>query len=54
MIEEPLHLDQEEFDELVADVMDGLPEAWAPLIDSMTVIVEDEPAEDDPPFDAVE
>lgn len=52
MIEEPLHLDQEEFDELVADVMDGLPDAWAPLIDSMTVVVEDEPAEDDLPADA--
>jgi predicted Zn-dependent protease with MMP-like domain len=51
MIEEPLHLDQEEFDELVADVLDGLPEEWAPLIDSMTVVVEDEPDEEDIPAD---
>ncbi len=52
MIEEPLHLEQDEFDALVADVMDALPEDWAPLIDAMAVVVEDEPSEDDLPPEA--
>ncbi len=52
MIEEPLHLDPEQFDELVSEVMDGLPEDWAPLVDTMTVVVEDEPSEGDIPAGA--
>lgn len=52
MIEEPLHLSADEFDQLVADVMDEIPEDWAPLVDTMTVVVEEEPSEDDIPAGA--
>jgi predicted Zn-dependent protease with MMP-like domain len=48
----PVHLEPEAFDELVSEVMDGLPEEWAPLLDNIAVVVEEEPAEDDIPADA--
>jgi predicted Zn-dependent protease with MMP-like domain len=47
--DEPLHLEPEQFDLLVSEVMDELPQEWAPLLDKMAVVVEDEPAEDDLP-----
>ncbi len=37
----------EEFDALVSDVMDELPEEWGPLLDRITVVVDDEPQDDD-------
>jgi len=49
VMEETLHLEPEQFDLLVSEVMDELPQAWAPLLDNMAVVVEDEPAEDDRP-----
>ena len=48
-MEETLHLEPEQFDLLVSEVMDELPQEWAPLLDNMAVVVEDEPAEDDLP-----
>ena len=48
-MEEALHLEQEHFDLLVSEVMDELPQEWAPLLAKMVVVVEDEPAEDDLP-----
>lgn len=47
MIEETLHLEPELFDDLVAQVLDELPQEWAPLLDNLAVIVEEEPGEDD-------
>src|SRR5881392_3000202 len=49
LMEETLHLEPEQFDLLVSEVMDELPKEWAPLLDNMAVVVEDEPAEDDFP-----
>src|SRR5919201_6341490 len=49
LMEETLHLEPEQFDLLVSEVMDELPQEWAPLLDNMAVVVEDEPAEDDLP-----
>jgi len=48
-MEEALHLEPEQFDLLVSEVMDELPQEWAPLLDKMAVVVEDEPTEDDLP-----
>ncbi len=42
-----VYLDQEEFDALVAEVLDGLPREWSPLLDNMAVVVDEEPSEDD-------
>ena len=52
VMEETLHLEPERFDLLVSEVMDELPQEWAPLLDKMAVVVEDEPAEDDLPAGA--
>ena len=49
LMDETLHLEPEQFDLLVSEVMDELPQEWAPLLDNMAVVVEDEPAEDDLP-----
>ena len=48
-MEEALHLEPEQFDLLVSEVMDELPQEWAPLLAKMVVVVEDEPTEDDLP-----
>jgi predicted Zn-dependent protease with MMP-like domain len=37
----------EQFDELVSDVLDELPQEWAPLLDNLAVVVEEEPSEED-------
>ncbi len=42
-----VYLDQEQFDALVAEVLDGLPSEWSPLLDNMAVVVDEEPSEDD-------
>lgn len=47
-----IHLEPERFDELVSDVIDSLPDDWAPLLDNIAIVVEEEPAEDDLPPDA--
>lgn len=52
MIEEPLHLEPDQFDLLVSEVLDELPREWAPLLDNMAVVVEDEPTEDDLPAES--
>jgi len=55
MIGEPegrVHLEPEQFDELVSDVMDELPREWAPLLDNIVVVVEAEPVAEDIPDDA--
>lgn len=45
----PLHLESAEFDQLVSDVMDGLPEEWTPILENMAVVVENEPPDDEVP-----
>jgi predicted Zn-dependent protease with MMP-like domain len=47
----PLHLETAEFDQLVSDVMDGLPEEWTPILENMAVVVENEPPDDEVPED---
>ena len=47
-----VHLEPEQFDELVSEVMDELPREWAPLLDNIVVVVEAEPAAEDIPDDA--
>ena len=47
MHDELSHLDPEAFDAFVAEILDELPAEWAPLLDNMAVVVEDEPLEDD-------
>jgi predicted Zn-dependent protease with MMP-like domain len=37
----------EQFDELVSELLDELPQEWAPLLDNLAVVVEEEPTEDD-------
>lgn len=37
----------EQFDELVSEVLDELPQEWAPLLDNLAVAVEEEPSDDD-------
>lgn len=49
MTEEWPHLEPEQFDELVTEVMDGLPEEWTPLLENIAVVVEDEPSADEAP-----
>lgn len=44
---EPPHLEPDQFDELVADILDGLPENWSPLLDHINVVVDDEPLDED-------
>ena len=51
MIDGLVHLEPEQFDELVSEVMDELPQEWAPLLDNIAVVVEEEPSEDDLPSD---
>ena len=42
-----LELDEDEFSELVADALDGIPEGLAELVDNVAVVVEDRhPTED--------
>lgn len=50
----PLHLEPEAFDQLVSDVMDGLPEEWAPILDNMAVVVENEPSTEEAPDEQTE
>jgi predicted Zn-dependent protease with MMP-like domain len=37
-----------EFEQLVSDALDGIPDELASLVDNVVVLVEDEPPEDDP------
>ncbi len=37
----------EQFDDLVSQVLDELPQEWAPLLDNLAVVVEEEPTDDD-------
>jgi predicted Zn-dependent protease with MMP-like domain len=43
MIEHLPHLEPEQFDELVSDVLDELPADWGSILDNLAVTVEDEP-----------
>jgi predicted Zn-dependent protease with MMP-like domain len=43
-----LDVSSERFEELVADALDGIPAELARYIDNVVVLVEDEPAPDDP------
>lgn len=43
-----MHLDDDAFDELVADALDAIPEPLARLMDNVVVLVEAEPPADDP------
>jgi predicted Zn-dependent protease with MMP-like domain len=43
-----IQVDPDEFDELVADALDAVPEGLADLIDNVVVLVEDEPPRGDP------
>ena len=45
----PLHLEPEEFDQLVSAVMDELPEEWGLILDKMTIVVDEEPDADERP-----
>src|SRR5689334_14302843 len=47
MMESAPHLAPEEFDDLVSQVIEELPGEWSPVFDQVTVVVEDEPDEDD-------
>jgi predicted Zn-dependent protease with MMP-like domain len=47
MYDESPHLEPEAFDAFVAEILDELPSEWAPILDNMAVVVEDEPLEDD-------
>lgn len=40
-----IHLSAEEFEELVAEALDGIPEELAQLMDNVAIVVEDEPPE---------
>lgn len=40
-------INERRFRALVAEVLDGLPEPWAELLDNVAVVVEDEPSDDD-------
>jgi predicted Zn-dependent protease with MMP-like domain len=44
----PVQLGREEFEELVADALDAIPEEIAALIDNVVVLVEDDAPADDP------
>jgi predicted Zn-dependent protease with MMP-like domain len=43
-----VHVGDEEFEELVAEALDGIPPELAALIDNVVVLVEPEPPADDP------
>ena len=43
MIEHLPHLEPEQFDELVSDVLDELPADWGSILDNLAVTIEDEP-----------
>lgn len=47
MMESPPHLAPDEFDELVSEVIESLPGEWSPVFDQVTVVVEDEPGDED-------
>jgi predicted Zn-dependent protease with MMP-like domain len=47
MTESVPHLAPEEFDELVSEVIESLPSEWSQIFDKVTVVVEDEPSDDD-------
>lgn len=40
-----IELSLQEFEDLVADALDGIPEEFAQLLDNVAVVVEDEPPE---------
>lgn len=40
-----IQLSEEQFEELVADALDGIPEEFMELLDNVAVVVEDEPPE---------
>lgn len=42
-----MRVSMEEFEDLVAQALDGLPEEFAALLDNVVVIVEEEPGPDD-------
>ena len=41
-------VDRDQFDELVADALDGIPGRLADMLDNVVILVEDEPPEDHP------
>ena len=43
-----IEMTRERFEELVGDALDEVPEELAALVDTVVVLVEDEPPEDDP------
>ena len=43
-----MEIGEEEFEELVAEALDGVPPELAGLMDNVVVLVEDEPPPDDP------
>jgi predicted Zn-dependent protease with MMP-like domain len=43
-----MEIGEEEFEELVAEALDGVPPELAGLMDNVVVLVEDEPPADDP------
>lgn len=44
-----VEMSQEQFEELVADGLDALPEAMVPVMANVVVLVDDEPPADQPP-----
>ena len=43
-----MHLDRDEFEQLVSDALDEIPDELASLVRNVVVLVEDEPPDDDP------
>ncbi len=42
-----MNMEMREFEELVADALDGLPEEFLQKLDNIDIVVEDEPSEDE-------